>query len=274
MKKKFHIRFNSEDEPELLRVLKENKIRFKSVQQSQHRSLIALDIIEGGSHWSSIAPLLKPKNFRLSLNYSPKEMREAKWFSIYPTNRFGYPQPEDVWYPTHFTHKNYDFDSGIYSEQIKPFEIKDEPKTKNVFSSLYWTEEIFVKKFIISMLNDAGITGWKKWPVLIHKTKQPSKTISQLEIMHVLHFEGVMDEHKRYVTESGFEKYVRNSAAPYLYTNELLNIQVDMVLSKEIFGAAKNAARICLVSKKFYDLFKQHKWMGLQFEPVHIVKSS
>ncbi|MCB8943974.1 MAG: hypothetical protein H6658_09485 [Ardenticatenaceae bacterium] len=272
MKKKFHISFNSKNEPEFLKALEMNQIKFEAAELPKGSSLIVLDIVEGRPGWDIVTEFLKPNLYRMSLEYSRKEMNEAQWFKAYPRHRFGYPQPEDPWYSTRFTHQFYDFESGIYSEQIKPFEIKDDPKTNKQFMSLFWTEELFVKKAIIPVLEEQQITGWRTWPVIIHKTKEIASSICQLDIVKVLKIDGVMTGHMKYVTESGFEKYGPGKAVPFQYTADLLAEKSDMVLSKEIFGYARHASRAILVSRKFYDLFKQNKWQGLSFEPIQIVE--
>lgn len=269
MKVKYHFGFNSQKHPELLEYLEVHGVKFKTTMLP-NGALITFKAFESEPCWEHISQYIELVSVTSSIEYSQKEMQQSRWYRVYSTNRIGYPQPEDLWYSTRFTHKKYDFDSGICSEQLHPFEMKSDPKTRQHFMALFWTEELFVKKTVIKTLREAGIVGWQAWPVKITQEQQPSQTINQLQVDTILSFDAVMSRHERYTTSSGFEKFVRNSKAPLEYPDSLLTVEKDMVLSREIFGDARFASRAILVSKRFYGVYKLNKWKGLKFEPVQI----
>jgi hypothetical protein len=202
--------------------------------------------------------------------FSEKEIRSGQWCRVGLINHVGYPQPENKWLQTRFTYANYDSESGIYSHQVENFRIKKEPKLKNEhFMDLTWPHEIFARKEIIQKFKEVNLKGYVVRDVLIHKTGEPSKKISQIVVPQVTEANAVLKDHPLSISSKKAIKYVPYTHGKLEFTHELLAENVDLVLSKEWFGD-RNAYREILVSQKVTNLILDNNWKGISLEPVQI----
>jgi hypothetical protein len=110
-----------------------------------------------------------------------------RWYQLYATGHFGYPQPESG-YALATYDSTYCDRCGIGGVQRIPFRFRSEPKVRHSqFLQLNWVfDEFFVRPEVEAGLKEAGITGVTFGPALHHSTGRPLETIQQLTISSVL----------------------------------------------------------------------------------------
>lgn len=235
-------------------------------------TLISFDVYDDHIAWETISDIVEKHNLPyLHTNiFSKNEIRSAQWCRVRLINHVGYPQPENKWLSTHFTYADYDRESSTFSHQIENFRIKQEPKLKNKhFMDLTWPHEIFARKEVFEKFDEANIRGYVAWDVLIHKTGEPSKEISQIVVPKITKADAILNDHPISMTSNKVTKYMPHTIGILEFTRELLAENTDLVLSKEWFGD-KNAFREILVSQKVANLILNNNWKGISLEPVRI----
>jgi hypothetical protein len=105
--------------------------------------------------------------------------------------------------------------------------------------------------------------------VLIHKTGEPSKKISQIVVPQITEATAILRDHPLSTSSKKAIKYMPYMHGKLEFTQELLVENVDLVLSKEWFGD-RNAYREILVSQKVTNLILDNNWKGISLEPVQI----
>lgn len=273
MKTRYRISFRDSKSQELMAVIKQYGIKYHSNSlPGDVDALISFDVYNDHIAWGTISDMVEEHNLPyLHTNiFSKKEIRSAQWCRVGLINHVGYPQPENKWLSTHFTYVDYDRESSTFSHQIENFRIKQEPRLKNKhFMDLTWPHEIFARKEVFEKFKEANIKGYEAWDVLIHKTGEPSKEISQIVVPKITEADAILNDHPISTTSNKVIKYMPHTYGILEFTHELFAEREDFVLSKEWFGD-KNAFREILVSQKVTNLILDNNWKGISLEPVQI----
>jgi hypothetical protein len=115
------------------------------------------------------------------------ETPNMRWYKLYSTGHFGYPQPEGT-YALRTYDARYCDRCSIGGVQCNPFRLRSEPKARHShFLQLNWVyDEFFVRPGVEAGLKEAGITGVTFGPVLHNKTGRELESVQQLQIFTVL----------------------------------------------------------------------------------------
>src|SRR5262249_37893351 len=110
-----------------------------------------------------------------------------RWYKLYATGHFGYPQPEDR-YALETYDSAYCDRCGIGGAQRNAFPFRSEPQVRHSqFLQLNWVfDEFFVRPEVVTGLKEAGITRVAFGPALHSRTGRALETIQQLVILSVL----------------------------------------------------------------------------------------
>lgn len=276
MKIKYRISFRNSKLPNLLEILHHHTIKYKAnTLPGDSSPLISFDIYNNHPAWVEIKALVdKHKISYLTKNiFSRKEIQEAKWCRLKPYHYIDYPQPEDEWQSTHFTYENYDPKSGVFSDQSKPFRIKDEPKSNKIrdFMTLYWTYVLLAKNEVIDVLKNKGVSNFDTFDVLLNTSGMPSRKLSQIIIPTITSATAKLSKHSSPREYEYASKYLPHTVGVLEYSEKLLLETEDFLLSKEWFGDGSMAYREILVSQKVSNLVLENRWRGIDLEPIKIV---
>ncbi len=274
MKVRYRIGFRKSKSQELMAVIKQHNVKYKSGDMPGSTDpLITFDVYDTHVAWEKISDLVEKNNISyLHTNvFSKKEIRSAPWCRVRLINHVGYPQPENEWLSTHFTYANYDQESRTFSHQVEDFRIKKEPKLKNKhFMDLTWPHEMFARKEVIEKFRAANAKGYIARDVLIHDTGKPSREIQQIVVPKITGADAILTDHPTVpISTSTVVKYMPYTRGVLEFTHELLTESVDFVLSKEWFGEG-GAFREILISQKVVNLILDNNWKGISLEPVQV----
>ena len=141
--------------------------------------------------------------------------------------------------------------------------------------SLFWTSAICAVPRVFSALDTEGILGYDRWPVYLHKTNDPSTTISLLFIPQVAQQPALVnaDDLVPFVCEAcGALKYKRyhNRGVMYL-RKEVIPSDVDFFQTYEWFIDGFQPWREIIVSNRVAQLAYAEKWRGVTFKVVELV---
>lgn len=275
------IAFHAGDIPDFKEILG-NKLGIDyKVSPLPHREvgLIYFDITESHPHWPAVETLIQEIGASNIYNtiFSEEEILRASWSRLIPAFEQGYPQPENSWSANPITYEGECTKCGVYARQRESFRIKKEPRLgKKSFMSLYWTYALFAVPAVFEAFAENELSGYEKWPVLLHKTGQPAQSIAQVYMPYLATAALVPEETlKRNVCpECGTVKYFPHMRGYMQFTAELLDADLDFMLSREWFGDGHAAYREILVSNKVARLILENKLQGVQLKPVKVVSAS
>lgn len=271
------VAFNGDTKSTFLHRVKELGIQYKVSPLPHHETgLISFDITETDPDWPEVAALLEQFGASNIYNtiFSEEEILSAPWSRLIPTFEQGYPQPENSWSANPITYEGECSKCGVYARQRESFRIKKEPRLgKKSFMSLYWTYALFAVPAVFEAFTEDELTGYEKWPVLIHKTSQPAHSIAQVHVPHTSQAALIPEEtlNRKLCPECGTVKYFPHRRGYMQFTLELLETNLDFLLSREWFGDGHAAYREILVSNKVARLIIENKWHGVQLKPVKVV---
>lgn len=243
-----------------------------------NRFIIRVRITESAPHWQEFQALYQAKGKwggAYDTYFTRQEILSAEWLRIwggYP--QIGYPQPERRWQEEDFNYEGTCPKCGSF-RQVSSFFIKSEPKLRRYdFMSLYWTSALFAVPRVFTALEANNITGYERWPVFIHKTKEPSVTVSQLYIYaatvpSVVHAE----ELEPFICDNcGQLKYKSYHKRGIMYLKrDAIPAGVDIFETYEWFGDGHQPRREIIVSNRVAQLAYAEKWKGVTFKVAEAV---
>ena len=215
-----------------------------------------------------------------------------RWYQLYATGHFGFPQPESG-----YAVATYDSDycdrCAIGGVQRIPFRFRSEPKARHSqFLQLNWVfDEFFVRPEVATSLKEAGITGVTFGPALHDKTSRALGTIQQLMISSVLSaaldIDGLQpvtckpDNEEgppwcgggepRYPPDypyCGRMKYHWPQTRALRFRPRPFQLAPDIVRSFEWFGSGGSASRAILASERVIATIEKNRWRGIKWDAV------
>jgi len=217
----------------------------------------------------------------IEMFYSKREMEQAEWFFIHPKFRWEYPQPEDNSMYRSVTYDNSDFCNvcGSGLKQIGEFRIKKSPDwgTRN-FLKINWIEdEIFISDYAKRLIEKSDLNGFNIANVLNSKSLSNFENIFQLQVNNFLEIPCIanMEQAAKEINKCkkcGVKKYILLGREYICHREAFDNLSVDIVKSKEVFGAGHICSRDIFISKKFRKLILQNSMeRGIEFHPVFYI---
>jgi len=268
------VAFNGDTDLDFKKGVDKLSIRYKISPLPGHEiGLGYFDIAESNSHWMEVADLIQKLGVSNVYDtiFTEEEILEAKWSRLMPVFEQGYPQPEATWATNPITYEGVCSKCGTYQRQRESFRIKKEPRLgKNHFMSLFWTDALFTISTVLTEFAAHQLRGYEVWPVLIHKTGQPSQTVSQVYVSDVTKATLIpeADLPWRVCAECGITKYQYHKRGYMQFSRDLLESDLNFILTREWFGDRHMAFREILVSNRVAHLIIDNKWRGVRLKPV------
>jgi hypothetical protein len=240
---------------------------------------VAFSIAESHPAWPQIKRLISPdQTFDfIWTKFSQAEILNAEWLTARAAHTIGSPVPEGISWNEQYYERSCST-CGVGWRQKAPFHIKKEPHLgKNVFASFHGAFELFCTPEVLRIIELEAIRGYEVWPVLLHKTGEPSQSLHQLIVPNIaqpaLIEEMAETEHFRKTVcpicgNVWYSYYVRGQMP---MRREALYQDVDFQLTHEWFGNSRTARREILVSGRLARLIVEQKWKGLDLWPVQVV---
>lgn len=237
-----------------------------------NRFIIRVRISESAPQWQEFHALYQAmgKWDTDGTYFSRTEILSAEWLRIwggYPQK--GYPQPEQRCQEESFNYEDHCPKCSTF-RQVSVFFIQNEPTLRRYdFMSIHWTSVLFAVPHVFEALKANNITGYDRWPVFIHKTKEPSVAVSQLYIHAAAEPTVVQAENlDPFICEHcGQLKYKRYHKRGIMYLRrEAIPPGVDIFETYDWFGDGYQPRREIIVSNRFARLAYEEKWKGLNFK--------
>lgn len=212
-----------------------------------------------------------------------------RWYELYATGHFGYPQPENG-YALAIYDASYCDRCGIGGVQRIPFRFRSEPKSRHSqFIQLNWVfDELFVRPEVAAAVTEAGITGVTFGPVLHHKTGRALETIQQMMVSSTLpaalDFDslqpvtckpdneegppwhgGGQPRYSPDYPQCGRVKYHRPQGHALRFRRQAFAWAPDIVKSLEWFGSGGSASQAMLASERAVGIIEEHRWRGVKW---------
>jgi hypothetical protein len=240
--------------------------------------LITFEIKESDPRWLQIAELMREKgkaDLFFDTVFSQEEILSAEWVRLIPTFEQGYPQPEATWVRNPINYEGKCPQCGAGYRQVAPFRLAKEPCLgRHDFFSLYWTYTVFCTPRVLETLRAHAIRGYEVWEALLHKTGQPSRSVSQLVFPHMAG-PGLLDEDKlqpETCSQCGLTKYAYHKRGYMHFKREALQAEVDILQTYEWFGSGGYGGyREILISRRLAELILREGWRGVRLKPVKLV---
>ena len=239
--------------------------------------LTHIDIRESDPRWPQLASLVEQTSAVniFDTQFTPEEITNAEWVRLIPSFEQGYPQPEAGMEWKQITYENQCPECGVGYRQKAPFHLAREPRLgKYDLLCLYWTYTVFCTPRVLEVMRVHQIRGYKVWDVIIHKTNQPSKFVSQLVFPNIAST-GLVDvdmPQPETCSECGITKYPPHLRGRMRLKREVVQLDVDILLTHEWFGSGKHSGfREILVSNRLARIILKHGWRGVALKPVEVV---
>lgn len=273
MEIRHRVAFNGDTKPEFKTLLDERGIPYEVSPLPGHSvGLVSFDIVESDSNWQEVGALVRVLGASDIFNtfFSQEEILSAEWVRIIPAFEQGYPQPEDRWQVV--TYRDYCPSCGIGYVQNDPFRLAKEPRLgKHDFVCLYWTYTLFATPRVLNALGEHGMHGYEVGRPVLHKTNQPSATVSQL-LFPLIAQPGLaeVDRARAEVCEEcGIVKYASHLRGCMHFRREALLPGTDFQLTHEWFGSGGHGGfREILASNRVAKLALDAGWRGIRLKPV------
>ncbi|QKS71237.1 hypothetical protein FLK61_31495 [Paenalkalicoccus suaedae] len=114
--------------PAFIRFLKDHNA---NIQEDETDLVVAYIVEKEEEEWTKEFNRLLDKEDLSSIAesiYSKSEMKKAAWYTIRPTYRWEYPQPEDEYVETIYDTTHYCEECGCGLRQKQEFKVKKNPK--------------------------------------------------------------------------------------------------------------------------------------------------
>ncbi|MEI9950198.1 MAG: hypothetical protein WDO74_14780 [Pseudomonadota bacterium] len=215
-------------------------------------------------------------------------------YRIWATAHFGYPQPEEGYVAASYDTGAYCDRCGIGALQRAPFRFRAEPKARHShFLQLNWIfDEFFVRPDVRDAIEHAGLVGVSFAPVVYHRSGTVLSSIEQLQVHGVLtpalDTSGLQTVTCKADNEEPSDPFPMQAALryppDYAYCGRIkyhwpkaLSFRrgafvaaPDVIKSWEWFGSGGRASRAILVSERFAELVRKHRWRGVSLEPLSL----
>lgn len=205
------------------------------------------------------------------------------WFWLMAAGNQGYPQPEDTYFER--TYATVCHHCGMHGEQKAPFRFRAEPRARHSqFLQLNWVfDAFFVRPEVAVDCASASLTGLAFNHVLRNSTGVPLANIAQMQISTVLPC-AIIDSLPPVTCRPNNEEG-RSLDPPFVegpYCNRVkyhppttlglasraLNGIPDVFQTAEWFGSGGSAWRATIVSERFADLIRAHRWRGVLLKGI------
>lgn len=277
MKIKHRISLNSRIDDKFYRFINKIGIKYKSVEMPGGKSqFIYFDITESDPLWLEIAPMIPTSKVVdvYDTYFTKNEVLSAEWARLVSSYIEGYPEPFETWVTSPINYINNCRECGTF-QQASNFQIKREPALRgNDFMTLNWAvSAFFCTPQVISVFNSHQIKGYEPWKVILTKTESESKKIYQLFVPNETApgLLEVSDLASEICPKCNITRYSHHLRGEMLYKRESIDLGLDIVRSKEWFGAMRDAYQEILVSNRVIKLVIKNGWKGIRFKVVKLI---
>ena len=238
--------------------------------------VLHVDMAESDPGWSDIAALAREKNATDVFNtfFSEEEIRTAEWNRLIPIHEKGYPQPEKDHQWANAVYQGRCQTCGVGFQQKAPFHVRREPRLgKMDFMTLYWTYALFAVPRVFVALKEHKVTGYERWPVILHKSNEPSQSVSQVYVTDQAS-PGLADSDRNQpetCPSCGITKYAFHKRGYMKLSRKAMKTELDIMLTHEWFGSGRHGGhQEILVSQRFSLLLLDSKWKGVELKPIQL----
>lgn len=276
---KYSVNANHDDPEGIIRnFLDKRKIKYSC------GLLLVFEISDTSPYFADVLSFMNDRTEfkpRVRIEYSKKELEEAKYLSIWLRRYSGYPQPEGA-IDIKNSYINYTFDTSDFCTKCGSGLIQNDSfylkKTFNIdkirFGGVYWEYDTF---FITNELRDLFIkekfSGIEFFPVKSIKTKQVVNNIVQLKI------NSIFPSKLKYEIEKVINCKQCNQTRDVVKTNselsapkEIINqLDKDFYLSQEFHGDGLLCCKSVLISNRVYKFFVKEKIKNICAEPIQFI---
>lgn len=206
--------------------------------------------------------------------FSDDDYAGAAWLEVEITSWIGYPKPENRWKEVTYdlAHSDYCLACGAGFVQANPFRFaRTHERGKTVsFCRPGWVyDALFIRAAVQKDLLAEGIQGIHYLPAIEAGSKRAFEDVIQVV------FDYVLEPALLNVEDFPFslcEACGRRKWQPMHRVNRFRRAQfddrLDMVMTREWFGAGALAFRKILVSRRFAELLQERRWRGLKLRPI------
>jgi hypothetical protein len=266
--------------PEVEPWLQDHKVRYEyvysSIDPSRVTNLLAT-VSESNSGWPHIAQLVTSSAVTVWTEFTRDEILEADWLIARPEYAIGYPRPEETIWSSLYT-ENRCAKCGVGWRQIAPFQIQKEPGMRRYsFASFWGGFELFCSPEVVATFESEHIEGYTIWPILLHKTGEPSRQLQQVIVPQTAE-EALVEE---VASSEHFAEHLCPNCNQTWYDHHLRGMlplkraallpDVDFQRTIEWFGNGRTARREILVSRRIARLVIRNNWKGIGLSPVKLV---
>lgn len=277
---KQRVSFREDDHKNLIKFLKDNKIKYK--EGDSNIPIAILEILESNQFWPEIKEYISKHNISEYTEgvYTNQEMEKAEWFSLRSKWRWEYPQPVGNFGYQHlitYDDNNYCYECGSGLVQIDSFRVKKSPdwKKRNFFMLNWIEDELFLSDDAKNILLNSGLNGFEFIDVVKPSTETKLEDFNQLKVRNILS-PGLVNQNNtiRETTKCkkcGIVKYALTGRG-LEYKKSIFRNDVDIVNSFEIFGWGHAAPRGIFVNQKYYQVMISNDLeKHLEFEPIKLI---
>ncbi len=279
MKKEYHYFFNAikDKNQKILNFLDEKEIKYTTIDDC-----ISLRIYDDDLYFSEIVNLFSEISIKpqIRLEYTKKELSEAKYLRIWLRRYSGYPQPEGLSGKASYLDYTYDIanfctncGSGLVQKDSfylrKSFSIN-----RYRFGGVYWIYDTF---FITTELRDLfvkeGFTGMEFLPVKEIKSKKTFENIVQLKINAI--FPAKMKYEKEKIIdckECNQKRDIMKTSSEIFVSKDIFEtLDKDFYLSQEFTGDGLLCCKHVLISNRVYKFLIKNKINNVCAETINFV---
>lgn len=207
--------------------------------------------------------------------FSEEEVENAELLRMIPRSYCGYPKPDS---DNRYREVSYDLNTRCKkclqgSIQNKPFHILKPKMGKKDIMGLHWVYEFIITTRFKQLIEQERLTGCEFWPVIDYRSKTEVEGVHQLFVTGTMpcmsEKANVVQAKDVVACECGKLGYTISGM--YTYDREMLSNISDFNKMIEWLGGAYSTWQAIIVTKRVYDLIKQHKIRDVWFKPVAVV---
>ena len=266
----------AKDDPyrEIRKYLEQHKIKYSE------GLLLTFEIPENIADFKAINDFLYKKKrdvAQVRLEYSKKELDEAKYFIIWLKKYSGYPQPEVIDIKNSYINYTYDtkdfcIGCGGGLVQNDSFYVKSSFNIEKVcVGGLYWVyDTLFITNELKELFVKENFKGIDFLPVKNIKTRQITNNAIQLKINSVFP-EDLKYEIKKVIDCNicNRKKVFAKDDTEYFASKEILNdLDKDFYLSREYTGDGLLCCNRIIISNRVYKFLNSNKIKNMNVIPV------
>lgn len=242
--------------------------------------LLTFEIPENIADFKDIKDFLYTKKgeaAQVRLEYSKKELEEAKYLIIWLKKYSGYPQPEVIDIKNSYINYTYDtkdfcIGCGGGLVQNDSFYVKTSFNIEKVrIGGLYWVyDTFFITNELKELLVKENFKGVDFLPVKNIKTRQITNNAVQLKI------NAVFPQNLKYETKKVVDceicnrkKVLAKDDSEYFASKEILNdLDKDFYLSREYTGDGLLCCNRVIISNRVYKFLNSNKIKNMNVIPI------